>query len=66
MLNLTQSNNLVELGCRNWWSEKKEARLTEEGSTREEFLLGLRYSSSNPEPKPNLAPASVLFAIELA
>jgi hypothetical protein len=66
MLNLTQNNNLVELGCRNWWSDKKEARVTEEGSTQEEFLLDLRYSPSNPEPKLNLAPASVFFAIELA
>jgi hypothetical protein len=62
MLNLNGNNHLIEFGCRNWWSDKKDYRSTELTANREESLPTQRY---NHGPQATVAPASVFFAIEL-
>jgi len=60
MLNLNGNNHLIELGCRNWWSDTNNARRSEKTAFEEEFL------SPEHRREKTLPPASVFFAIELA
>jgi len=63
MFNLTGTNELLELNCRTWWSEKKETRATEETMNAEESLL---HDQSNHEREAIVPPQSIFFAIECA
>jgi hypothetical protein len=63
MLNLTGNNNLIELGCRNWWGEQKDVPLPEQITHGEESPATQQYDR---QPKTTIAPACVFFAIELA
>lgn len=63
MLNMLETNELIELGCRTWWGEKKVSLPTEKTANREEFLP---VEQNNPDRKAKVPPASVYFAIEMA
>jgi hypothetical protein len=63
MFNLTGTNELIELNCRTWWSEKKDARATEKTMNAEESLP---HDQSNHEQEGIVPPQSIFFAIELA
>ena len=63
MLNTNRTNELIELGCRNWWGEKSITPTTEKTPNAEESLP-IRHNKR--ERKTTLPPESVYFAIELA
>lgn len=63
MFNPTGANKLIELKCRTWWPEKKDARPAEKTVNGEEFLP---HDQSNHEQEAIVPPECVFFAIELA
>lgn len=63
MLNQNRTNELIELGCRIWWGEKKNASTTEKTANAEEFIS---IQQDKHKRKTTVPPESVYFAIELA
>lgn len=64
MLNLNRKNELIELGCRTWWPEKKKGvRPTEHTARPEESLPVEQF---NHDRRAAVPPESVFFAIEFA
>ena len=63
MLNLTGTNELIELNCRTWWSDKKYAQPTKKTVIEEESLP---FQQDKPGQKSTVPPESVYFAIGLA
>ena len=57
------TDELVELNCMTWWSDKKGARRLEKAANAEEFLPS---ELDNHNRMVTVPPDSVFFAVELA